>query len=140
MTAADVPAIETILEASPQAAQWDFRGFMQPVWPEMAIWIADEGGEVVGMVVARTVGGEAEILNLAVAPAWRNRGIGHQLVDVAVEASRAAGADHVFLEVRESNSMARALYAGMLFTEAGRRCGYYRDPIEDALVLSRTLV
>jgi [ribosomal protein S18]-alanine N-acetyltransferase len=141
MVPADVPEIGAILAASPQAAQWNLREFVQPEWPAMAIWVAaaDDSGEVTGMVAARTIVGEAEVLNLAVAPAWRRSGIGRRLVDVAIEAARAEGVRQVFLEVRESNAAARAFYAGLLFAESGRRRAYYRDPIEDALVLSRTL-
>jgi ribosomal-protein-alanine acetyltransferase len=138
MTPADVFVINQILVESPQAAQWDFREFVNP-WPGMSIWVAEEGGAVVGVVAARTIANEAEILNLAIAPAWRRRGIGRGLAEAAMGASRAAGAEHVFLEVRESNAEARAFYEGMLFTQTGRRRGYYRDPIEDALVLSRKL-
>jgi ribosomal-protein-alanine N-acetyltransferase len=50
-----------------------------------------------------------------------------------------AGASRVFLEVRQSNTDARAFYATLGFLEVGRRRGYYRDPAEDALVLSRSV-
>jgi ribosomal-protein-alanine N-acetyltransferase len=60
-------------------------------------------------------------------------------VGVAIETARADGVQSVFLEVRESNSAARAFYAGLSFTQIGRRRGYYRNPEEDALVLSQTL-
>jgi len=139
MTQVDVAAVSGILVASPEAAQWDLRLFVDARWPEMGIWVAEESGEVIGMVAERSAGGEAEILNLAVAPAARRRGLGRQLVESALEAARAARAEHVFLEVRESNATARAFYAGLGFAEAGRRHGYYREPAEDALVLSRTL-
>ena len=89
-------------------------------------------------VAARSVSGEAEILNLAVTPGWRRRGLGRRLVETAIEAARAAGATRIFLEVRESNGAALALYAALGFLEAGRRRNYYRAPEEDALILSRT--
>jgi ribosomal-protein-alanine N-acetyltransferase len=139
MTPADVFVINEILAASPQAAQWDFREFVNPLWPGMSIWVAEESGAVVGVVAARTVAGEAEILNLAITPAWRRHGVGRQLADAAMEASRVSGAGRVFLEVRESNVAARAFYESMSFAQTGRRRAYYRDPAEDALVLSRKL-
>jgi ribosomal-protein-alanine N-acetyltransferase len=60
-------------------------------------------------------------------------------MQAAVEAAAAAGARRAFLEVRESNAGARAFYSKMGFVEAGRRKNYYREPAEDALLLSRTL-
>ncbi len=87
-----------------------------------------------GLVLARCVGDEAEILSLAVAPAARRHGIGRTLLAGALAAAAARGARAVFLEVAATNAPARALYAGAGFTEIGRRRGYYADGT-DALVL-----
>jgi ribosomal-protein-alanine N-acetyltransferase len=95
--------------------------------------------EVVGMVAVRTAAGEAEILNLAVAPAQRRRGAGRLLVEAAIAAVKAEGAGRVYLEVRESNAAARSFYANLDFVESGRRRNYYCSPTEDALVLLRTV-
>jgi len=139
MTPEDIAAIGVILAASPEAAQWNLREFAQPASPPTTIWVAEHDGEVAGVVAARSVAGETEILNLAIKPAWRRQGIGRRLVDAAIEASRVERVQSVFLEVRESNAAARAFYAGLSFIQVGRRRGYYRHPHEDALVLSRTL-
>jgi ribosomal-protein-alanine N-acetyltransferase len=139
MISEDIAAISRILAASPEAAQWDLSEFANPAWPPMTIWVAEQKREVVGVIAARMVADEAEILNLAIAPGWRRHGIGQQLVDTAINAARAAGVQSVFLEVRESNEAARAFYARLSFVQIGRRRGYYRQPSEDALVLSRAL-
>jgi ribosomal-protein-alanine N-acetyltransferase len=94
-------------------------------------------GEVAGYVVAWTVADEAEIANVAVAPSLRGRGFGGRLLDAALHEVERRGAGAVFLEVRESNVAARALYAARRFVEVGRRRAYYRRPQEDALVLRR---
>jgi ribosomal-protein-alanine N-acetyltransferase len=94
-------------------------------------------GEVAGYVVAWTVADEAEIANVAVAPSLRGRGFGGRLLDAALREVERRGAGAVFLEVRESNAAARALYAARRFVEVGRRRAYYRRPQEDALVLRR---
>jgi ribosomal-protein-alanine N-acetyltransferase len=65
----------------------------------------------------------------------RGRGLGGKLLDAALDEVASRGADQVFLEVRESNHTARSLYASRGFTEVSRRRGYYRSPVEDALVL-----
>ena len=91
-----------------------------------------------GFILMRVVADEAEILTLAVRPSARRRGLGEALTDQALADARALGADRAFLEVAEDNVAARALYARLGFTEAGRRRAYYAGPDgrrRDALVL-----
>lgn len=90
-----------------------------------------------GYVVALDAADEGEILNLAVAPAGRRRGLGRALVEEILEVLAGRGVRSVYLEVRESNAPARALYAAHGFREVGRRSHYYRRPVEDAIVLRR---
>src|SRR3712207_1359794 len=94
---------------------------------------------VVGYVVAWFAGGEGEIANVAVAPLARGRGIGGQLLDAAIAAAADHGAEALYLDVRESNARARALYDSRGFVEVGRRRRYYRRPDEDAIVLRRAI-
>ena len=113
----------------------------------MLVLVADEGGEalgdgaasLVGYVVALVVAPEAEIADLAVAPGARRRGIGQALLTRALDELREAGVRAVHLEVRESNLPARTLYESTGFRAVGRRKGYYRQPVEDALVLARAI-
>jgi len=65
----------------------------------------------------------------------RRQGIGASLLDAALAEGRRRGAQNMYLEVRESNSAARRLYASRGFEELGRRRGYYKRPVEDAIVL-----
>lgn len=97
----------------------------------------DDGPEMrlAGYVFARVVAGEAEILNIAVVPEDRRSGLGRRLLEVVLESVRSAGAESVFLEVRESNEAARRLYGGLGFRPVGFRADYYRKPREHALVL-----
>jgi ribosomal-protein-alanine N-acetyltransferase len=103
------------------------------------VWVEIEDGHLAGAVAWRETAGELEILNLAVGPAWRRRGIGRGLMERAMEGLAARGVGRVFLEVRASNAGAQAFYSQLGFAEAGRRRDYYREPAEDALLLSRTL-
>lgn len=96
-------------------------------------------GGVVGYVVAWFVVDEAEVANVAVAPEARGQGVGARLLDEALAVARRHGAASVYLEVRDSNVAARALYASRGFVQIGRRRRYYRRPVEDALVLRREL-
>jgi len=88
-----------------------------------------------GYLIGREVAGTGEVLNLAVAPEFRRRGIGGALLDAGLAALRRRKVDEVFLEVRESNISAQALYVGHGFRPVGQRAAYYRNPREDALVL-----
>ena len=95
-----------------------------------------------GFILCRAVGGEAEILTLAVAPAARRRGLARGLVEAAEAMARAAGASAMFLEVADDNLPAVGLYAACGFVPVGRRRGYYERgsaPAADAIVMRRDL-
>ena len=98
-----------------------------------------EGGErgLVGYVIALMLFDEAEIANIAVSREARRRGIGGLLLDQALSEAAGRGVSAVYLEVRESNMSARALYESRSFENVGRRRRYYRNPTEDALLLRR---
>jgi len=82
---------------------------------------------------------EGEIANIAVAPDEWGAGIGRALLDAALDEADRRRATAVYLEVRDSNERARHLYRSRGFEEVGRRRGYYRRPVEDAIVLRRAL-
>lgn len=105
----------------------------------MAGWVAEEDDGIAGFLVARTLGREAEILNIAVRPDARRRGVGSNLLVEAVVWSTDLRAERVLLEVRESNTSAIGFYERQGFRVAGRRRGYYATPAEDALLLELPL-
>ena len=78
---------------------------------------------------------EMEVYNIAVAAAYKRRGIGKKLLSLAVRAACKNGIERVFLEVRENNEPALALYRTLGFVCAGVRPHYYPDTGEDALVM-----
>jgi [ribosomal protein S18]-alanine N-acetyltransferase len=87
----------------------------------------------------QVVAGEMHVMNLTVSPESRRRGLGRFLLRLALDLAARRGAHEAFLEVRDGNAPARALYRGAGFTEAGRRRGYYHKPPEDAVILRRGL-
>ncbi len=98
------------------------------------------GGAAVGFVIHRIVGGEAELMALAVAPDQRGRGLGRRLLTFALAQVAAAGVRAMFLEVAIDNPAAQNLYVGHGFSQVGRRLAYYqmRDGRRvDALVFRR---
>jgi len=101
--------------------------------------VAEQGVAAIGYLVARVAAGEAEILNLAVVPECRRQGLGRALLDAGIGALEQAGARDIFLEVREHNLAAQRLYQGRGFRPVGFRARYYRNPVEDAIVLRLAL-
>ena len=135
--AASTADLETIarIEAASFADPWPRRAFQAHL--RDVFLVAESGGAVAGYLVARLMGAEAEILNVAVRPDARGGGIGGALLDGALDSLKELKAAAVFLEVRVSNAAARRLYETAGFTEVGRRRGYYSAPVEDALILRR---
>ncbi|MGA7563413.1 MAG: ribosomal protein S18-alanine N-acetyltransferase [Desulfobaccales bacterium] len=88
-----------------------------------------------GYIVFWLVADEMHLLNLAVHPEKRRRGVAGFLLREALRRSQALGAKAAWLEVRPSNTPALALYASFGFKEVGRRPGYYQDTREDAMLL-----
>ena len=95
-----------------------------------------------GFVLLRAIAGEAEIISIGVRPEARRAGIGHRLMDAALAAAAAGGAERLFLEVAADNWQALGLYLSYDFTEVGRRPNYYRrnDGGIMALVLSKPIL
>ncbi len=118
---------------------WTRSIFMEGFRPENRIrqMVAREprARAIVGYVGYRVVADEMEILNLAVDPGWRRRGLGSRMIHLAREEARAQGVRNVYLEVRPSNEPARKLYQRFGFRVEGVRRGYYNHPAEDALVM-----
>ncbi|WP_081696796.1 ribosomal protein S18-alanine N-acetyltransferase [Megalodesulfovibrio gigas] len=100
---------------------------------------ASHGDVLVAYCSFYHAGDEMEILNLATAPDWRRRGLGRRLLAFVLRIGQQMGIEQVVLEVRVTNTAARALYDGMGFVQVGVRKGYYPDTGEDALVLVRAL-
>jgi len=126
-----VHAIEQGVFADP----WSTQDFRDCIASDAVFLVAESADKAAGYVVAIDAADEGEILNLAVAPQGRRRGLGRALVQQVLEVLSGRGARQIYLEVRESNAPARALYAAHGFKEVGRREQYYRRPVEDAIVL-----
>jgi ribosomal-protein-alanine N-acetyltransferase len=83
---------------------------------------------------------EAHLLRIAVDPRFRNAGVGRDLLGAVLARARAAGAEHMTLEVASANEGAIALYRAAGFVEIGRRADYYRAPPDDAIIMRRALL
>jgi ribosomal-protein-alanine N-acetyltransferase len=119
---------------------WSEASFLEALTSPWTFGFAAQGSRgVAGYLIAREVAGTGEVLNLAVAPEFRRRGVGAALLRAGLKALQNRRVDEVFLEVRESNRSAQSLYASQGFRPVGQRAAYYRNPKEDALVLRLAL-
>jgi ribosomal-protein-alanine N-acetyltransferase len=119
-------------------SRWTFLAELtQPISRFLVIGPAPpEPWQLWGYVVFWIVAGEMHLLNLAVHPGQRGLGLGRALLREALSQARTQGAQVAWLEVRPSNTAARALYASFGFKEVGRRPRYYEDTNEDAILLA----
>jgi ribosomal-protein-alanine N-acetyltransferase len=96
---------------------------------------AEEKKSVVGYVCVWIVFEELRLMNLAVAPPARRRGIGRELLEHALRVGLVQGARRALLEVRASNATALALYERAGFVPKACRARYYSKPVEDAVLM-----
>lgn len=133
----DSPALAKLEKICSESAQWGEQSYQKIGQDGLQGWVAEKTRAIVGFVLVRVVADEMEILNLAVEPAARRMGIASSLVSKAIISGRELAAKRAYLEVRESNSAARAFYSFQGFTQTARRKFYYSQPTEDAIVLVR---
>ena len=132
----DADSVSNILRQSPEAVFWPETSVREVLgWNGILGLASAVRGEMVGFLIGRQVGDEAEALNVAVGPESRRRGEGGALLRAAVAEFRKRGVRRVFLEVRESNAAGIAFYTKHSFSKVGRREVYYRDPVEAAIVM-----
>lgn len=136
----DAPVIAE-LEKQCFSDPWSEKSIASEAENPLSYWlIAEVDGNVAGYVGSQTVLDAADMMNLAVSPAYRRQGIGQALVDALVDHLRTNGVIALLLEVRVSNAQAIALYNKLGFEQVGRRPKYYHNPREDALILRKELV
>ena len=125
----DAGAIAELQALSPEAAQWRSEDYL-----DYSTTVAESGSRVAGFIVVREVASdEFEVLNIAVHPEFRGRGIGSALFEEAASGREGQW----FLEVRASNGRAIFFYEKHGFNRAGIRPNYYRVPAEDAVVMRK---
>jgi len=129
-----VAALEKICFSDP----WSENSVASELKNKLALWlVAEEKGAVAGYIGSQTCGDESDVMNVAVHPDFRRKGIAEALVNALVAELKAIGSRCLTREVRASNAPAIALYEKMGFAEIGRRKNYYRNPREDALILRK---
>ena len=132
---AAVAALERLCFADP----WSEKSIASELKNPLALWlVAVEDGEVCGYIGSQSVMGESDMMNVAVHPDHRRKGVGEMLVLALCDALSAENTS-LALEVRASNAPAISLYEKLGFEQIGLRKNYYRNPKEDALILKKEL-
>lgn len=140
-TSDDIAPMMALACDSASAAQWsqnEYRDLFSAEGPHRIALVADDSPDstaaILGFLIARHVAPEWELENIVVAATARRQGIGNQLLRALIAAARETNSESVFLEVRESNVPAHALYEKSGFQRSGRRKSYYSNPVEDAIL------
>lgn len=130
----DLDALAAIDRGSPQA--WTREAFAAEFeHAPPTLFVLRSSDVALAFVVTRFQVPDMDILNLAVAPNQRRRGLGRLLLASLLDHAASSRVQHVFLEVREGNQEARRLYESAGFRETQRRPGFYREPVEDAILM-----
>jgi ribosomal-protein-alanine N-acetyltransferase len=131
----DVPEVLRIEHLS-FAMPWSEKSFLNEIYGQRSFTrVAERGGLFVGYICMQHVADECHLLDLAVDPDWRRRGIARLLIDSGLEAMKELGCRFLFLEVRESNAASLGLYEKFGFRTVGTRKAYYINPPEDAVMM-----
>ena len=131
---AQIAELEKICFSDP----WSENSIASELNNKLAFWLtALEEDRVAGYIGSQTVMDESDMMNVAVHPDFRRKGIAEALVNALVDQLKIMGSHCLTLEVRASNMPAITLYEKLGFTEIGRRKNYYRNPKEDALILRK---
>jgi ribosomal-protein-alanine N-acetyltransferase len=138
LTAEDIPFI-TVVEKKCFSSPWSERSFKASFNSPSSLWFgAFCDGNLIGFCGAQIVAPEGEIINIAVDPQFRRNGAGEILLREMLNSCHEV-AQYWFLDVRESNIAAQALYKKLGFFAAGKRIDYYTKPREDAVVMKLDL-
>jgi ribosomal-protein-alanine N-acetyltransferase len=134
----DLDALVAIERGSPRA--WNREAFAAEFGrTPPTLFVLRASGAPVAFAVVRFQPPDMDILNLAVSPEWRGRGLGRLLLSSLLDHAAGNGVQSVFLEVREGNEKARKLYENAGFAETQRRRGFYQEPPEDAILMRLSL-
>lgn len=137
MTEAHVPAVAA-LERQCFVDPWSENSIRGELDNPLSLWlVAVQDAQLLGYVGSQAVLDAADVMNIAVLPEARGRGVGSALLRELERRLRQNEVCSLSLEVRPSNAAALSLYAREGFQEAGRRPKYYLNPREDALILRK---
>lgn len=139
-----VVAIERAIEEAPHWAEVEYAGIVDGVGVRRRLVVAERvEAQLVGFAVGKVVGLEGDVVgeleSIAVTREARRGGVGKVLCEAVLEWCEEQGAKVVELEVRSRSEGAIGLYRGLGFVSVGLRRGYYRGPVDDAVLMNRVI-
>lgn len=138
MTVDDLDQVMEI-ENSLFSVPWTKEGYFTFLTRENSLFlVVEEKERILGYCGVLRVLDEGDVLNVAVAADRQREGIGHFLMESLVRLTKDLGVNILHLEVRSSNETALRLYERVGFHKDGVRKGYYTDPVEDAVLMTRS--
>lgn len=142
---AGVVALERMIAEAPHWAEWEYAAMVASADREVdgvvrrCFLVAEAEGRLLGFAVGKVIGsrgeGVAELESVAVEASARREGVGKALCAAVADWCRGHGVTALELEVRAGSGGAIALYAGLGLVVVGLRVGYYREPVEDAVLM-----
>lgn len=139
MRAIDLDQVMTI-EQNAQLMPWSRGMFEESLDAHQLCRVAESRNKIIAFHIVCPVVDELHVLNLAVAPQYQRRGVGHAVMCDIIELSESKALTKIFLEVRSGNSVAQSLYEKWQFTQIAIRKEYYRTngiDREDACIYVR---
>jgi [ribosomal protein S18]-alanine N-acetyltransferase len=135
------------IEETTGLSQWGWEAYRAELEKHEAVMLvarrnaqdALTGRSLSGYIAARINADELHVNNIGVWPESRRRGVGGALLWAALEAAARRGAVEAVLEVRASNLPAQRMYEHFGFRVVGKRKSYYREPVEDAKIMTLRL-
>lgn len=132
---------EEIAEIEKQcfSTPWSRQGLISELGNESSVFLtAEKDGEVAGYMGMHIVLDECYIANIAVKDKFRRQGIGQKLLSTAEKTAKERNCSFISLEVRVSNTPAISLYKKLGYASVGERKNFYSDPVENALIMTKT--
>ena len=138
---AELAEVVQLERETPSAPHWGLAAYQRMLWAGdpggllRVLFVAVDGWAISGFAAGRVMGPEAEIESVVVRESARRQGLGIALCRAVMAWARNEDADAVELEVRSGSAGALKLYSGLGFVTIGRREEYYRQPVEDAILM-----
>lgn len=143
MSPLDLDAVMRLANAESAAPRWGpamYETFLAPGGHRKQIFVAEEDGRILGFIAGQIILDVCELDSIVVDSGARRRGVGRALLATLCGWARAGCVTRAQLEVRGGNSGAIGFYLSSGFVQDGQRPGYYRNPDEDAVLMSMALV
>lgn len=143
IVAADLEAVKLLADAIPEAPHWEsavYRAYLESeTGPQRRIFVAEDSGELAGFIAGQITFDICELESIVVDSDHRRAGVGSALLAALAAWAGESSVLKVQLEVRSANRSAISFYEGHRFCRDGVRRGYYRQPDDDALLMSLIL-